>query len=72
MWVRPCAQHADNDTYSALAVDIAVQSCFLELQLTSFSPKNCKPPEVLLQLSLHPACKGNEHSKDFKTSNRSE
>ncbi|GJR28112.1 reverse transcriptase domain-containing protein [Tanacetum coccineum] len=50
------AQHADNDTYSASAVYIAVQSYFLELQLMSFSPKNYKPPDVLLQSSLHPAC----------------
>ncbi|GJZ92480.1 hypothetical protein Tco_0664545 [Tanacetum coccineum] len=50
-----CSQHANKDTYSALAVDIAVQSCFFELQLTSFSPRNYMPLEELLQSSLHPA-----------------
>ncbi|GKA98817.1 hypothetical protein Tco_0826754 [Tanacetum coccineum] len=35
-----CARQTDNDTYSALAVDIALQSCYLEVQLTIFSPKN--------------------------------
>nr|GEV52925.1 hypothetical protein [Tanacetum cinerariifolium] len=34
------AQQADRGTYSASAVDSAVQSCFFEDQLTSFSPKN--------------------------------
>ncbi|GJR22235.1 hypothetical protein Tco_0970762 [Tanacetum coccineum] len=57
-----CAQHADNDTYSASAIDIVVQSCFLELQLTSFSPKNYEPPEVLLQSSLHPAWSASEYA----------
>ncbi|GJW11964.1 hypothetical protein Tco_1577791, partial [Tanacetum coccineum] len=57
-----CAQHADNDTYSTSAVDIAVQSYFLELQVTSFSPKNCKPSEVLLQSSLHPAWSATEYA----------
>ncbi|GJW27808.1 putative reverse transcriptase domain-containing protein [Tanacetum coccineum] len=57
-----CAQHADNDTYLASVVDMAVQSCFLELQLTSFSPKKCKPPEVLLQSSLHPALFASEYA----------
>nr|GEU59114.1 Gag-Pol polyprotein [Tanacetum cinerariifolium] len=42
------AQLADNATYSASAEDIAVQSCFFDIQLTSFSPRNCIPPEVLL------------------------
>nr|GEU53640.1 hypothetical protein [Tanacetum cinerariifolium] len=42
-----CAQHADKETYSASAVDIAVQSCFFELQLTSLLPRNCNPPYVL-------------------------
>nr|GEV51017.1 reverse transcriptase domain-containing protein [Tanacetum cinerariifolium] len=37
---RTCAQQADRDIYSAFAVDNAVQSCFFENQLTSFSPKN--------------------------------
>ncbi|GKC81520.1 hypothetical protein Tco_1137237 [Tanacetum coccineum] len=60
-----CAQHADNDTYSASAIDIAVQSCFLELQLTSFSPKNCKPPDVLLQSSLHPAWSASEYAISY-------
>ncbi|GJU76497.1 hypothetical protein Tco_1273567 [Tanacetum coccineum] len=52
---RTWAQQADRDTYSASAVDSAVQSCFFEDQLTSFSPRNCAPPEVLLKVSLHPA-----------------
>ncbi|GJS38334.1 hypothetical protein Tco_0563377 [Tanacetum coccineum] len=37
----------DNATYSAFAEDIAVQFCFFDIQLTSLSPRNCIPPEVL-------------------------
>ncbi|GKF29614.1 hypothetical protein Tco_0095956, partial [Tanacetum coccineum] len=42
---------ADNATYSASADDIAVQSCFFDIQLTNLSPRNCIPPEVLLRVS---------------------
>ncbi|GKC50058.1 hypothetical protein Tco_1072803 [Tanacetum coccineum] len=45
----------DNATYSASAKDIAVQFCFFDIQLTSLSPRNCIPPEVLLLVSMHPA-----------------
>nr|GEW95118.1 reverse transcriptase domain-containing protein [Tanacetum cinerariifolium] len=40
---------ADNAMYSVSANDIAVQSCFFDNQLTNLSPRNCIPPEVLLQ-----------------------
>ncbi|GJS99605.1 hypothetical protein Tco_0820775 [Tanacetum coccineum] len=39
-----CAQHADKDSYSTSVVDIAVQSWFLDDQLTSLSPRNWIPP----------------------------
>ncbi|GJX19683.1 hypothetical protein Tco_0222360 [Tanacetum coccineum] len=54
-------QHADKDTYSASVVDIDVQSCFLDDQLTSLSPRNCIPPDVLLQSSLHLAWSTSEY-----------
>ncbi|GKF34633.1 hypothetical protein Tco_0107833, partial [Tanacetum coccineum] len=44
-----------NTTYSASADDIAIQSCFFDIQLTNLSPRNCIPPEVLLRESMHPA-----------------
>ncbi|GJW38490.1 reverse transcriptase domain-containing protein [Tanacetum coccineum] len=48
-------QH-DKDTYSASAVDIEVQSYFLDDQLTNLSPpRNCMPPDVLLRDSEQPA-----------------
>nr|GEW05283.1 ribonuclease H-like domain-containing protein [Tanacetum cinerariifolium] len=47
----------DNATYSASADDIAVQSCFFDIQLTNLSPRNCIPPEVLLRVSMHPTLK---------------
>ncbi|GJV71241.1 hypothetical protein Tco_1491236 [Tanacetum coccineum] len=40
----------DNATYSASADDIAVQSYFFDIQLTSLSLRNCVPPEVLLRV----------------------
>ncbi|GKG37282.1 hypothetical protein Tco_0447455, partial [Tanacetum coccineum] len=44
--------HADKDIYSASAVDIEVQSCFLDDHLTNLSPpRNCMPPDVLLRES---------------------
>ena len=52
---RTWAQHADRDTYSALAVNSAVQSCFRGDQPTSFSPKDCVPPDVLFAIYLLPA-----------------
>ncbi|GJW30690.1 retrovirus-related pol polyprotein from transposon TNT 1-94 [Tanacetum coccineum] len=57
-----CAQHADKDMYSASAFDIAVQSCFLDDQLTSFSPRNYIPPDMLLQSSWHPAWSAPEYA----------
>ncbi|GKF23887.1 hypothetical protein Tco_0076209, partial [Tanacetum coccineum] len=59
-YASKCAQHADKEPYSTSAVDIAVQSCFFELQLMSFPPINCNPPDVLLQSSLHPAWSASE------------
>ncbi|GJW92019.1 hypothetical protein Tco_0169572 [Tanacetum coccineum] len=56
-----CAHHAGKDTNSASAVDIDVQSCFLDDQLTSLSPRNYIPPNVLLQSSLHPAWSASEY-----------
>ncbi|GKE14813.1 retrovirus-related pol polyprotein from transposon TNT 1-94 [Tanacetum coccineum] len=38
----------NNAMYSASVEDIAVQFCFFDIQLTSLSPRNCIPPEVLL------------------------
>ncbi|GKF55321.1 hypothetical protein Tco_0165661, partial [Tanacetum coccineum] len=37
-----------NAMYSASADDIAVQFCFFDIQLTTLSPRNYIPPEVLL------------------------
>nr|GFA98706.1 hypothetical protein [Tanacetum cinerariifolium] len=55
--------HADKDTYSASVEDIEVQSCFLDDHLTNLSsPRNCMPPDVLLQrsrLSHTPVNNGN-------------
>ncbi|GJR66129.1 retrovirus-related pol polyprotein from transposon TNT 1-94 [Tanacetum coccineum] len=42
------------------ADDIAVQSCFFDIQLTNLSPRNCIPPEVLLRVSMHPAWSASE------------
>ncbi|GJR08692.1 hypothetical protein Tco_0791344 [Tanacetum coccineum] len=45
------SQYIDKDTYSASAVDIEVQSCFLVITwtngLTYHQPRNCMPPDVL-------------------------
>ncbi|GKD24330.1 reverse transcriptase domain-containing protein, partial [Tanacetum coccineum] len=46
----------DNATYCAFVEDIAVQYCFFDILLTSLSPRNCIPPEVLLRVSMHSAC----------------
>ncbi|GJW39427.1 reverse transcriptase domain-containing protein [Tanacetum coccineum] len=40
----------NNATYSAFAVDIAVQSCFFDIQLTSLSPRNC---DILIPMMTH-------------------
>ncbi|GKD92149.1 hypothetical protein Tco_1371986 [Tanacetum coccineum] len=49
------SQYIDRDTYSASAIDIEVQSCFLDDQLTSLStPRNCMPLDVLLRESRQP------------------
>ncbi|GJX78247.1 hypothetical protein Tco_0325058, partial [Tanacetum coccineum] len=45
-----------NATYCASVEDIAVQYCFFDILLTSLSPRNCIPPEVLLRVSMHSAC----------------
>ncbi|GJU32262.1 hypothetical protein Tco_1175851 [Tanacetum coccineum] len=49
------AQLADNATYYASAEDIAMQSCFFDIQLTSLSTRNCIPLDVLLRVSRQPA-----------------
>ncbi|GJV35925.1 reverse transcriptase domain-containing protein [Tanacetum coccineum] len=46
----------NNATYCASVEDIAVQYCFFNILLTSLSPRNCIPPEVLLRVSMHSAC----------------
>ncbi|GKE84218.1 hypothetical protein Tco_1557960 [Tanacetum coccineum] len=56
----------DNATYSASADDIAVQSCFFDIQLTNLSPRNCIPPEVILQVSRHPAWSASEKAVSSK------
>ncbi|GJR11531.1 putative reverse transcriptase domain-containing protein [Tanacetum coccineum] len=43
----------NNAMYSASADDIAVQSCFFDIQLANLSLRNCIPPEVLLRVSMH-------------------
>nr|GEX44873.1 hypothetical protein [Tanacetum cinerariifolium] len=49
------SQYIDEDTYSASAKDIEVQSNFLDDQLTNSSPpRNCMPPYVLLRESRQP------------------
>ncbi|GKG07960.1 hypothetical protein Tco_0333792, partial [Tanacetum coccineum] len=42
-----------NAMYYTSADDIAVQSCFFDIQLTNLSPMNCIPLEVLLRVSRH-------------------
>ncbi|GJR11798.1 hypothetical protein Tco_0794450 [Tanacetum coccineum] len=42
--------------------DIAVQYCFFDILLTSLSPRNCIPPEVLLRVSMHSACSTSENA----------
>ncbi|GKA47574.1 hypothetical protein Tco_0740457 [Tanacetum coccineum] len=50
------ASRKDNNAMSyASADDIAVQSCFFDIQLTNLSPSNYIPPEVFLRVSMHPA-----------------
>ncbi|GKG48151.1 hypothetical protein Tco_0510036, partial [Tanacetum coccineum] len=53
-------------TYSASADDIAVQSCFFDIQLTNLSPRNCIPPEVLLRVSRHPVWSASEKAVSSK------
>ncbi|GJS23623.1 retrovirus-related pol polyprotein from transposon TNT 1-94 [Tanacetum coccineum] len=62
---------SDEQTSPASTVDIAVQSCFFELQLTSFPPRNCNPPdidelEVQERTLVHP--EGENSAKQQKTS----
>ncbi|GKG00346.1 hypothetical protein Tco_0302036 [Tanacetum coccineum] len=40
------SQYIDKDTYSASAVDIEVQSCFLDDQLTNLSPPFENPSDT--------------------------
>ncbi|GJS24669.1 hypothetical protein Tco_0453301 [Tanacetum coccineum] len=51
-----------NATYCASVEDIAVQYCFFDILLTSLSPRNCIPPEVLLRVSMHSACSTSENA----------
>ncbi|GKA68568.1 hypothetical protein Tco_0768485 [Tanacetum coccineum] len=51
-----------NATYCASIEDIAVQYCFFDILLTSLSPRNCIPPEVLLRVSMHSACSTSENA----------
>ncbi|GJR38393.1 hypothetical protein Tco_1214077 [Tanacetum coccineum] len=60
------ANGIDNATYSASADDIAVQSCFFDIQLTNLSPRNSIPPEVLLRVSIHPAWFASEKAVSSK------
>ncbi|GJV21384.1 hypothetical protein Tco_1370404 [Tanacetum coccineum] len=60
------AQLAYNATYSPSAEDIAVQSCFFDIQLTSLSPRNCIPPDVLLRVSKQPAWLASEKAVSSK------
>ncbi|GJX44566.1 hypothetical protein Tco_0261242 [Tanacetum coccineum] len=52
----------NNATYCASVEDIAVQYCFFDILLTSLSPRNCIPPEVLLRVSMHSACSTSENA----------
>ncbi|GKG50015.1 hypothetical protein Tco_0518789, partial [Tanacetum coccineum] len=52
--------------YSASVDDIAVQSCFFDIQLTNLSPRNCIPPEVLLRVLRHPAWSTSEKAVSSK------
>ncbi|GJW15041.1 ribonuclease H-like domain-containing protein, partial [Tanacetum coccineum] len=56
----------DNVTYLAFVHDIAVQSCFFDIQLTNLSPSNCIPSEVLLRVSRHPAWSASEKAVSLK------
>ncbi|GKA29548.1 hypothetical protein Tco_0715793 [Tanacetum coccineum] len=56
----------DNATYSASADDIAVQSCFFDIQLTNLSPRNYIPPEVFLRVSMHLAWSTSEKAVSSK------
>nr|GEU53704.1 uncharacterized mitochondrial protein AtMg00810-like [Tanacetum cinerariifolium] len=49
------AQKPERKIYSASVVDIAVDFCFLDDQLTSFLPKNCALPDVHFHESWQPA-----------------
>ncbi|GJV10419.1 hypothetical protein Tco_1351960, partial [Tanacetum coccineum] len=55
-----------NATYSASADDIAVQSYFFNIQLANLSPRNCIPPEVILQVSMHPTWSASEKTVSSK------
>ncbi|GKF75761.1 hypothetical protein Tco_0225205, partial [Tanacetum coccineum] len=55
-----------NDTYCASVEDITVQYCFFDILLTSLSPRNCIPPEVVLQVSMHSACSTSDNAVSSK------
>ncbi|GJZ57974.1 retrovirus-related pol polyprotein from transposon TNT 1-94 [Tanacetum coccineum] len=56
----------DNTTYSTSADDIAVQSCFFDIQLTNLSPRNCILLEVFLRVSTHPTWSASEKAVSSK------
>ncbi|GKB51573.1 hypothetical protein Tco_0902326, partial [Tanacetum coccineum] len=51
-----------NATYCASVEDIVVQYYFFDILLTSLSPRNCIPLEVLLRVSMHSACSTSENA----------
>ncbi|GJY00303.1 hypothetical protein Tco_0357321 [Tanacetum coccineum] len=57
-----------NATYSAFSIDIEVRAWFLDIQLTSLSPKNCIPSEVLLHVSRQPAWSRSEKAHRHRIS----
>ncbi|GKD38999.1 hypothetical protein Tco_1259206, partial [Tanacetum coccineum] len=60
------ASNTDNAMYSAFAKDIAVQSCFFDIQLISLSPRNYISPNVLLRVSRQPAWLASEKAVSLK------
>ncbi|GJT25633.1 hypothetical protein Tco_0895570 [Tanacetum coccineum] len=47
-------------------MDVLVQSCFFDIQLTSLSPRNYIPPDVLLRVSIQPAWSSFEKAEEVK------
>ncbi|GJY45463.1 hypothetical protein Tco_0434526 [Tanacetum coccineum] len=52
----------NNAMYCASVEDIVVQYCFFDILLTSLSPRNYIPLEVLLRVSMHSACSTSENA----------